>query len=321
MRRPAGAPATGASTTGTATSAEPNAAIAERRPLDPAGVPVAVRAAAALALVLPLIDRRPALIVSDFDGTLSPIVLDPWGAAIVPLARRALQTLAGLPDVHVAILSGRTAADVARRVRVGGASYLGNHGIERGSLMRRQRAGTMAVAVQPTENRYLETAARLAREVPRGIPEPWLVVERKPPAVAFHFRGAPDTTTAAARVLAAVDALDPEGILVRFPGRRVLELRPPDATAKGEAMRDLIIEVRPAVALILGDDRSDALAFAALRAARDAGQTEGVAIAVQAHAEAPREVADAADVVLASPMEAARFLAALTRRMRTAPST
>lgn len=274
-----------------------------------------VRANVALGLVRPQLHRRPALIVSDFDGTLSPIVDDPWGATIVPLARRALRLLAGLPGVHVAILSGRTSEDVARRVRVGGARYLGNHGLERGALLRRQRAGTLTVATEPWASIFGETAERLAAQVAQRIPEPWLIVERKAPAVAFHYRTAPDPEDAARRVSEAVDAADPDGLLVRFPGRRVLELRPPGATAKGEALIAVMDEIHPAVTLMFGDDRSDALAFVALRAARDAGMTEGVAIAVQARAEAPREVADAADVLLASPVEAARLLAAIARTL------
>src|SRR6478672_11111836 len=92
--------------------------------------PVSVRVAADLAAAH--LGRRPLLVVSDFDGTLSRIVDDPWGAQILPLGRRALRALAALPGVHVAVLSGRTAADVAARVRVGGVTYLGNHGMERG---------------------------------------------------------------------------------------------------------------------------------------------------------------------------------------------
>ncbi|MBA2254145.1 MAG: trehalose-phosphatase [Chloroflexi bacterium] len=282
--------------------------------------PVAVRAAGALGLVAPLLRSRPVLVVSDFDGTLSPINPDPWGAFIVPLARRALRRLVSVPGVHVAILSGRTAADVAGRVRVGGALYLGNHGLERGALVRRQRADSMRVATRPSPSIYGDTAERLAAELPRLITEPWLVVERKAPAVAFHYRSAPDTLLAGRRVADAVDALDPGRLLVRFPGRRVLELRPPGVVAKGEAMAELIAEIQPRLTLMLGDDRSDALAFAALRSARDAGTTDGAAIAVQAFAEAPREVAEAADVLLAAPVEAARFLAALARGLRADPA-
>ncbi len=52
--------------------------------------------------------------------------------------------------------------------------------------------------------------------------------------------------------------------------------------AKGEAFRTLLDDVRPAVAFMLGDDRTDAAAFRVLRAARDAGEIEGMAIAVGA---------------------------------------
>ena len=34
-----------------------------------------------------------------------------------------------MPDVHVVVLSGRTSRDVASRVRVGGVTYVGNHGM------------------------------------------------------------------------------------------------------------------------------------------------------------------------------------------------
>ena len=82
------------------------------------------------------LDRRPLLVCTDFDGTLSTIVMDPWAAAILPLARTALRRLAGMPGVSVVVLSGRTAWDVAARVRVGNVTYLGNHGMERGYLAR-----------------------------------------------------------------------------------------------------------------------------------------------------------------------------------------
>lgn len=279
---------------------------------------------AALELVRGVLDLRPALVVSDFDGTLSTIVSDPWGATVLPLAQRALRRLAALPGVHVALLSGRTATDVAARGRIGGARYLGNHGIEWGRLDRRQRARTIAVEREPLDETHGQMAERLAEALPRLIPDPWLVVERKTPAVAFHYRSAPDTDAAARRVSEAVDEIDRGHLLVRFPGRRVLELRPPGAIAKGEAFRRLLHEIRPALAFSLGDDVSDALAFAELRASRDRGELAGLAVAVQARAEAPLEVARAADVVLASPREAARFLAGLERAIsqpRSNPST
>jgi trehalose 6-phosphate phosphatase len=197
---------------------------------------------------------------------------------------------------------------------VGNVTYLGNHGMERGYLARRGRPERLVVPVDDTFGHEAgHLAERLAEELPALVDAPWLVVERKPPAVAFHFRQAPDVALAAERVSAAVEQLDPERLLERFPGRRVLELRPFGAVAKGEALRALIDELKPRSVFMLGDDISDALAFRELRAARERGELDGIAVAVLARAEVPPEVAATADLVLASPIEATRFLSALAR--------
>lgn len=265
------------------------------------------------------LDRRPLLVCTDFDGTMSQIVLDPWAATILPLGQLALRRLAGLPGVFVVVLSGRTARDVAARVRVGNVLYLGNHGMERGYLARGGRPERLRTSVVGAWSEAGAVADRVARELAERLPESWLVVERKPPTVAFHYRQAPDVDAAGARVRALVDELDPDSVLERFPGRRILELRPPGAIAKGEAFRGLLDEVKPASVFMLGDDVSDAMAFAVLREARAAGQTDGVAVAIQARTEVPPEVAATADIVLSSPRDAARFLSTLARRIARQP--
>jgi trehalose 6-phosphate phosphatase len=115
-----------------------------------------------------------------------------------------------------------------------------------------------------------------------------------------------------------VEQLDPEHVLERFPGRRVLELRPFGAVAKGEALATLVDELRPKSVFLLGDDVSDAMAFRTLRELRAKGGTDGVAVAIQARAEVPAEVLAAADIVLGSPVDATRFLSALYRRLAAA---
>jgi trehalose-phosphatase len=126
--------------------------------------------------------------------------------------------------------------------------------------------------------------------------------------VTFHFRGAPDVDAARARVSAAVDAVDEERLLRRSGGRRSLELRPAGATDKGVALRRLIDVRRPHAVIMLGDDPSDVLAFDALREARSAGAIRGLAVAVAGHPDVRAVVAPRADLLLASPREAARFL-------------
>ena len=255
--------------------------------------------------------------VSDFDGTLAELVSDPWGATIVPAARRALRGLAAAPRVQVALLSGRTVADLAGRARVGGICYLGDHGAEWAAPPRRFRLAALHVQRESADPAEVAMARLLEREVPQAVTDAWLVVEAKGSALTFHFRSAPDVDAARDRVVAAVEALDPGHVLVRSGGRRSLELRPAGATDKGRALLRLIEQHQPRVAIMLGDDHTDALAFDALRQARARGAVDGLAVAVAGHADLRAGVAERADHVLSSPREVARFLGLLANARRT----
>jgi trehalose-phosphatase len=270
--------------------------------------------------VVALVGDGRLLVVSDFDGTLSGLVSDPWGAVMVPAARRALRRLAVAPAVRVVLLSGRTVLDLAGRARVGGIHYLGDHGAEWATASRGFRPAALRVQREPATPAEAAMAERLRREVPGAVREAWLIVEAKGPAVTFHFRAALDVDAARARVVAAVDACDPGHLLVRSGGRRSLELRPSGATDKGTALLRILAEHHPRVAVMLGDDHTDALAFEALREARSRGSVDGIAIAVAGHADTRAGVAARADHVLASPREAARFLGLLADARRPGPT-
>jgi trehalose 6-phosphate phosphatase len=239
--------------------------------------------------------------------------MDPWQAGIVPAAQRALRRLAATPRTHVAIISGRTVGDLAARVRVGGASYHGDHGAEQAHASRGFRPAALRAEREPVDPVVRSMAERLKLEVPSRVPEPWLVVEDKGPAVTFHFRGAPDVEAARARVRAAVDAVDREGLLEQPGGRRAWELRPPGATTKGLTLARLIEVHAPDSVIMLGDDRHDADAFDALRVARSAGTVRGLAIAVLSPAADPADMARRADLLFAEAGQTARFLTLLAR--------
>jgi trehalose 6-phosphate phosphatase len=267
----------------------------------------------------------PLLVVSDFDGTLAPITMDPTASRILPLARVALRRLARVaerrPDrLRVVVLSGRTALDVAGRVRVGGVRYLGNHGLEGGPLARRGRAERLAVALSPGLGRHAGPASRIGDAVGVRLGRPdWLFVEQKGPSVAFHFRAAPDADAAREALLAAIDdvetALGRHGF-ARLEGRRVVELGPAGAGHKGAAVARLLRAERPAAAVMIGDDRSDAEAFAVIREARHTGRlVDGLALGVHGAAETPPEVLEWADVVLGAPRDAARALSLLATEL------
>lgn len=260
------------------------------------------------------------LVVADFDGTLAEGSRDPGAAVIVPLARQALRRLARVgadrPDrVAVAILTGRTVADVARRVRVGGISYLGDHGLQTGTFARGGDPTRLAIEFRAGHAASHAPAEILAARVPEVLGRPpWLFVERKGPSVAFHVRQAEDRVAARIAVEAAIETVDrelPPHELAHYRGRLVVDLRPRTAGGKREAFEHLLAEVRPAAVVAFGDDISDADGFAVLRAARRSGAIDGLAVAVTGPHGIPDEVLVAADIVLQTPYEAARALSAL----------
>ncbi len=266
--------------------------------------------------------------MSDFDGTLAEGSRDPAATVIVPLARRALRRLARIerirPDrLAVAILTGRAVPDAATRIRVGGIRYLGDHGLQAGRYPRGGAAERVETSIVAGHEASIEPAAILADRVPLLLGSPaWLFVERKGPSVAFHVRQAEDRVAARAAVEAAIEAIDrelPPHDLAHYRGRLVVDLRPRTAGGKREAMERLVAELMPAGVIALGDDLSDADAFAVVRDAREAGRIDGLAVAVTGPHGIPDEVRAAADLVLPTPFLAARFLARLARRLDSEP--
>ncbi len=253
------------------------------------------------------------LLASDFDGTISRLGLDLWRSAVVPAAQRALRSLAGAEDTHVAFISGRTVADLAGRVGVGGATYHGDHGAEWATAVRGFRPGGLRIEHEPVDPLVQAMADRLKVEVPPLIDEDWLEVEDKGSALTFHFRRAHDIDAARERVRAAVGAVDRQGLLDQPGGVRMWELRPPGATTKRQTLVRLIEAHRPDLVVMLGDDGNDVRAFGALREARSRDGLDGLAVGVLSRASDPVELGRAADVVFAGTHVSARFLTLLAR--------
>jgi trehalose-phosphatase len=176
------------------------------------------------------------------------------------------------------------------------------------------------VSHHPSLNGHRASARRIGETVGSLLADAaWLFVEPKGPSVAFHYRAADDAEAARAALLAAlVDARADLPSELRGPdferveGRRIVELRPAGSPMKGAAVERLIERHRARGALVLGDDRSDVEAFAAISAARTDGQLEGaVAIGVRSRYETPAELLAAADHVLPSPASSAVVLRSL----------
>jgi trehalose 6-phosphate phosphatase len=248
-----------------------------------------------------LADPAHALVASDFDGTLSPIVADPAAATAQPGAAAALARLAAAVGT-VAIITGRpTAGAVALGGFAGvpGLIVLGHYGAERwqdGAATAAPVPDGVAVARRALPD--LLAAAGAAG----GIR-----IEDKGNAVAVHTRQAADPEAALARLREPLATLAADAGLTLEPGRFVLELRPPGID-KGAALRALASEREARAVLFCGDDLGDLAAFAALRDLR-AGGVPCCAVA-SLSAESP-QVAAAADLVVDGPPGVVRLLAEL----------
>jgi trehalose 6-phosphate phosphatase len=221
-----------------------------------------------------------AAVLLDVDGTLAPIVARPELAAVPEETRAEVRRLTGRYAL-VAAVSGRSGADAARLVGVDGVVYVGVHGLE----------------LAPEAERWCETLRPFAAER-------WPWVEDKGLTVAFHWRQAPDEDEAVRALQDIAGRAESIGLEARW-GRKVLELRPPVAADKGTAVHALLSARGLRRALYAGDDTTDLDAFRGLD-----GLELGVRVAV-ASPEAPTGLADAADVVVASPVELLELLRSL----------
>ncbi len=70
------------------------------------------------------------LLLSDYDGTLTPIVDKPELAVLPQEIKKLLRKLAKNRRYTVGIISGRALADLKSKVDLEGIIYAGNHGLE-----------------------------------------------------------------------------------------------------------------------------------------------------------------------------------------------
>jgi trehalose 6-phosphate phosphatase len=225
------------------------------------------------------------LVVSDFDGTLAPIVSDPSAARALPASGEALTALADLPDTDAALVSGR-ALGVLRELSAMPASVhlVGSHGAEFDTGF-----------THDVDEGLLARIVAELREI--AADRPGVTVEPKPASVALHVRNASlaDGEAALAAAKEAATAWDAQATA----GKAVLEFAV-ISTDKGEAV-DILREQTGATAVIfLGDDVTDEKAFRRMRDG-DVGVKVGPGESLAGHrVDAPEDVAEALEYLLAA---------------------
>jgi trehalose 6-phosphate phosphatase len=192
----------------------------------------------------------------DVDGTLAEIVTDPAKARVAPPVLAVLDRLAALAGGALALVSGRSVAQIDNILDPLVLPAVGVHGLEK-----RLADG------QVTRDTFdAQSHAALARAVAEfADSHTGLQAEPKPGAVALHFRNRPDLADACALFMQDQSARDPQ--LTLLTGKMVLELVL-GRQSKGSAVASLMTAApyagrRPFFA---GDDVTDETAFARVNA-------------------------------------------------------
>ena len=256
-------------------------------------------------LIAPFVDRPDrAGVLTDFDGTLAPIVPDPTMSRPLPAAVDLLHRLAGIYR-RVAVVSGRPASFLATHLRLAEEWDLpeSGEGLVAVGLYGLEVADGDQVSTDPRADEWRKVIDQVAGKADEQA-TPGLLVERKGLSLVLHYRTAPDRAEWAERW--AGEQAERTG-LVAHPGRMSVELRPPLTVDKGTVVAGLVPGLE--AVCFLGDDSGDLPAFAVL----DRLRHEGVAtmkVGVRSE-EAPPELLEAADLVVDGPEGAVEVLTGL----------
>ncbi|HZE92729.1 MAG TPA: trehalose-phosphatase [Rhizobacter sp.] len=211
-----------------------------------------------LASPLPVIHANSALFF-DFDGTLVDLAQRPDEVIVEPGLVRLLGTLRRSLHGALAVVSGRPIAQIDAFLAPLHLPVAGVHGAER-----RSAHGNIVSLVAPS------LAAATVQLEALALAHPGLLLERKPGALAIHYRLAPALEALCERAMSRVCEDLPGMALIR--GKKVIELKTARAS-KARALEAFLLEP-PFVGrepMFIGDDLTDEDAFVAVQKLGGAG--------------------------------------------------
>lgn len=187
----------------------------------------------------------------DLDGTLVEFAVSPDGIDVCDELRALLRDVQDRLGGRVAVISGRSLADLAGHLRLPDLAIAGSHGAERRLSDGRVDSGEIP-----------DSIAAATAEAAAFAVDHQLITEPKPLGVALHFRCQPSLEATVDRF--AIQSAERHGLSVQ-KGAMVRELRAPGRN-KGDVVRLYMSEApfnsgRP---VMVGDDATDEDAFEAV---------------------------------------------------------
>jgi trehalose 6-phosphate phosphatase len=191
-----------------------------------------------------IVDRG-TLLAFDIDGTLAPIVSQPWAARISAEVRALLVKLNATQPI--AIVTGRSVVDARKMLGFEPRYVVGSHGAEGTPGQAAASAGFARIC-----EAWHSTIASAGEAWP---PAPGVLLEDKRYSLAIHYRNVAEAQRTRADIERLVLRLSPLPTIVH--GKFVVNLLPPGAPHKGDALRALLADSGAPYALYVGDDVTD----------------------------------------------------------------
>lgn len=191
--------------------------------------------------------RQTIALFLDFDGTLVDLASAPDQIKTPPDLMQNLQRLHQNLDGRLAIITGRSLADLDGFLGPNDIPVVGSHGAEyRGAPLPKR----------PLSLASLQSVAKLHEKIPA------LFIEHKPYGLAVHYRQEP---AAASRVYKVMEKIAAFEKLAIKPGKMLVEIGPSTAN-KGSAVTNLMRTVPfvGSMPIFIGDDLTDEDGFRAV---------------------------------------------------------
>lgn len=180
-----------------------------------------------------------------------------------PASQAALERLAHHPNVFLAFISGRGAANVAEKIALPNVTYAGNHGLEINYANGTQWRYAVPAAVQANYERIVDALTALTVDNAGA----WL--ENKAASMTFHYRDLP--VEQHPRIHGAAEKIILAHGFVANRAHCAVEAKPPVHWNKGEAAVHILREqfgaqwAQRTRAVFAGDDVTDEDAMRSLQ--------------------------------------------------------
>jgi trehalose-phosphatase len=250
---------------------------------------------------------RHVLLLTDYDGTLTPIVDRPEMANLAEDTRRSIRSLARQRRFTLGVISGRALGDLKDKVGISGIIYAGNHGLEiEGPGI--SFVNPVAEELKPILGIMHYVLSRALGTI-RGV-----FVENKGLSLSIHYRLVEERRAREVEriVKQVVGGAEAAGQARITSGKKVYEVRPAVIWDKGKAVKLLVKRCGKGgrnsglLPIYVGDDLTDEDGFRVIE-----NYVNGISVFVGEEGQPTT-----ARYFLKSPVEVATFLDMLLEQAR-----